>query len=187
MSKSHHAQKTPIFLCCLSFNRMVEPSPSAQHFISGGDVSMAGVGVKIEQEESCRGRGLTTSMETLKTSPTRDWSGSHPLEVRQLTPPLSCSPSVGCRGTRKVAGTGERSSALLQALSLSRQDGSPGKELLHRQSPSGKKDVSIDRAEGQSNLKEGAWKHWWGLTWMCAPPVLPLICQSHAVCWKSIS
>uniref|UniRef100_H3C721 SRY-box transcription factor 13 n=1 Tax=Tetraodon nigroviridis TaxID=99883 RepID=H3C721_TETNG len=105
---------------------MVEPSPSALHLISAGDVSMAGVGVKIEQEESCSGRGLTTSMETLKASPSRDWSGSHPLEVRQLTPPLSCSPS----------------------------DGSPGKELLHRQSPSGKKDVSIDRAEGQSNLKE---------------------------------
>ncbi|CAF96949.1 unnamed protein product, partial [Tetraodon nigroviridis] len=60
-----------------------------------GDVSMAGVGVKIEQEESCSGRGLTTSMETLKASPSRDWSGSHPLEVRQLTPPLSCSPSDG--------------------------------------------------------------------------------------------
>lgn len=65
-------------------------------------------------------------MEPLKASPSRDWSGSHPLEVRQLTPPLSCSPS----------------------------DGSPGKELSHRQSPSGKKDVSIERAEGQSHLKE---------------------------------
>lgn len=100
-------QKTPIFMCCLSFNRMVEPSPSALHLISGGDVSMAGVGVKIEQEESCRGRGLTTSMETVKASPSRDWSGSHPLEVRQLTPPLSCSPSVRRPGSRKVAETGK--------------------------------------------------------------------------------
>lgn len=107
MSKSHHAQKTPIFVRCLSFNRMVEPSPSAQHLISGRDVSMAGVAIKIEQEESCRGRGLSTSMETLKASPSRDWSASHPLEVRQLTPPLSCSPSVGCRRARKVAETGK--------------------------------------------------------------------------------
>lgn len=159
MSKSHHTQKTPIFKCCLSFNRMVEPSPSALHLISGGDVSMAGVGVKVEQEESCRGRGLTTSMETLKASPSHDWSGSHPLEVRQLTPPLSCSPSVRCNGARKVAATGKNCQRCLKGLSLSRQDGSPGKELPHRQSPSGKKDVSIDRAEGQSNLKEGLWKH----------------------------
>lgn len=64
---------------------------------------MAGVGVKIEQEEFCRGRGLTSSMETFKASPSRDWSGGHPLEVRQLTPPLSCSPSVRCPGARKAA------------------------------------------------------------------------------------
>lgn len=60
---------------------------------------------------------------------------------------------------------------MLEGLSLSWQDGSPGKELPHRQSPSGKKDVSIDRAEGQSQLKEGLWK-----------PVLPQIGQSDAVC-----
>ncbi|XP_056887585.1 transcription factor SOX-13-like isoform X3 [Takifugu flavidus] len=106
---------------------MVEPSPSALLLVSGGDVSMAGVGVKIEHEEPCRGGGLMTSMDTIKTSPSRDWPGSHPLEVRQLTPPLSCSPS---------------------------QDGSPGKELPHRQSPSGQKELSISRAEGQANFKE---------------------------------
>lgn len=103
MPKPNHTQKTPIFMCCLSFNRMVEPSPSALHLTSGGDVSMAGVGVKIEQEEPCRGGGLMTSIDTLKTSPSRDWSGSHLLEVRQLTPPLSCSPSVRHRSVWKVA------------------------------------------------------------------------------------
>lgn len=140
---------------------MVEPSPSALHLISAGDVSMAGVGVKIEQEELCRARGLSSSMEPLKASPSRDWSASHPLEVRQLTPPLSCSPSVRQPRARKVAETGGGGERVSDAggLVLSRQDGSPGKELSHRQSPSGKKDVSIERAEGQSHLKEGLWKH----------------------------
>lgn len=73
---------------------MVEPSPPALHLLSGGDVSMAGVGVKVEQEESSGGGGLITTAEPPKMSPSRDWSGNHPLEVRQLTPPLSCSPSV---------------------------------------------------------------------------------------------
>lgn len=81
---------------------MVEPSPPAVHQLSGGDVSMAGVGVKIEQEESGEGGGLMTNAEPLKTSPTRDWSGSHPLEARQLTPPLSCSPSVRQSAVRKL-------------------------------------------------------------------------------------
>lgn len=158
MPKPHHTQKTLIFMCCLSFNRMVEPSPSALLLISGGDVSMAGVGVKIEHEEPCRGGGLMTSMDTIKTSPSRDWPGSHPLEVRQLTPPLSCSPSVRCHVARKVAQTGN-TSPLFESLSLSQQDGSPGKELPHRQSPSGRKELSIDRAEGQANFKEGLCQH----------------------------
>lgn len=83
---------------------MVEPSPPALHLLSGRDVSMAGVGVKIEQEESGGGGGLMTSAEHLKTSPSRDWSGTHPLEARQLTPPLSCSPSVRHSRARKVVG-----------------------------------------------------------------------------------
>lgn len=123
MPKPHHTQKTLIFMCCLSFNRMVEPSPSALLLISGGDVSMAGVGVKIEHEEPCRGGGLMTSMDTIKTSPSRDWPGSHPLEVRQLTPPLSCSPSVRCHVVRKVAQAGKNSHCCLRAcLCLSRMD-----------------------------------------------------------------
>lgn len=54
---------------------------------------MAGVGVKIEQEES---GGEGGGAGPMKTSPLLvDWSGSQPLlEARQLTPPLSCSPSV---------------------------------------------------------------------------------------------
>ena len=81
-------------MLCLSFNRMVEPSPPGPHLLSVRDVSMAGVGVKIEQEESGGGGGLMTNAEPLKMSPSRDWLGNHPLEARQLTPPLSCSPSV---------------------------------------------------------------------------------------------
>lgn len=46
-----------------------------------------------------------TSMDAIKTSPSRDWPGSHPLEVRQLTPPLSCSPSVRRHVVRKVGKT----------------------------------------------------------------------------------
>uniref|UniRef100_A0A671V4R3 SRY-box transcription factor 13 n=1 Tax=Sparus aurata TaxID=8175 RepID=A0A671V4R3_SPAAU len=105
---------------------MVEPSPPALHLLSGGDVSM-GVGVKVEQDESAGGGRVITSAEPPKTSPSRDWSGNHQLEARQLTPPLSCSPS----------------------------EGSPGKELTHRQSPMGLKEARThDRPEGPSNFKE---------------------------------
>uniref|UniRef100_A0A672ZTE6 HMG box domain-containing protein n=1 Tax=Sphaeramia orbicularis TaxID=375764 RepID=A0A672ZTE6_9TELE len=101
---------------------MVEPSPPALHLPSGGDVSMAGVGVKTEQEES-----VAVIADPPKTSPSRDWSGHQPLEARQLTPPLSRSPS----------------------------EGSPGKEA-HRQSPVGLKEARMhERQEGQSNFKEG--------------------------------
>lgn len=75
----------------LSVNRMVEPSPPALHHLSCRDVSMANAGVKVEQEESGE---VTPSSERPKTSPLHDWSGNQLLEARQLTPPLSCSPSV---------------------------------------------------------------------------------------------
>uniref|UniRef100_A0A3Q3NMG6 SRY-box transcription factor 13 n=2 Tax=Mastacembelus armatus TaxID=205130 RepID=A0A3Q3NMG6_9TELE len=107
--------------------RMVEPSPPAVHLLSSGDVSMAGVGVKVEKEEPSGGGRVTTSTEPPKTSPLSDWSGNQPLEVRQLTPPLSRSPS----------------------------EGSPGKELPHRQSPMGLHEAKTrDQPEGQSNFKE---------------------------------
>lgn len=73
---------------------MVEPSPAALHLPSSGDVSMACVGVKVEQEEVAGGVGVITHGDPLKRSPSRDWSENHPLEARQLTPPLSRSPSV---------------------------------------------------------------------------------------------
>uniref|UniRef100_A0A3P8R753 HMG box domain-containing protein n=1 Tax=Astatotilapia calliptera TaxID=8154 RepID=A0A3P8R753_ASTCA len=73
---------------------MVEPSPPALHIHSSGDVNMAGVGVKVEREDSGGGAAMDTSGELRKTSPSRDWSGTQPLEARQLTPPLSRSPSV---------------------------------------------------------------------------------------------
>uniref|UniRef100_A0AAQ6INS2 HMG box domain-containing protein n=1 Tax=Anabas testudineus TaxID=64144 RepID=A0AAQ6INS2_ANATE len=98
---------------------MVEPSPPAVHLLSCGDVSMAGV--KVEQEES----RVITNAEPPKMSPSHDWSGNQPVEARQLTPPLSRSPS----------------------------EGSPGKELPHRQSP--KEARTHDRPEEQSSFKEG--------------------------------
>nr|XP_020476215.1 transcription factor SOX-13 isoform X2 [Monopterus albus] len=106
---------------------MVEPSPPALQLLSSGDVTMAGLGVKVEQEESSGGGRVNSSGERLKTSPSHDWSGSQPLEARQLTPPLSRSPS----------------------------EGSPGKEHPHRQSPMGLKAVRMhDQPEGQSSFKE---------------------------------
>uniref|UniRef100_A0A8D3DFA1 SRY-box transcription factor 13 n=1 Tax=Scophthalmus maximus TaxID=52904 RepID=A0A8D3DFA1_SCOMX len=106
---------------------MVDPSPPVLHLFCGGNVSMAGVGVKVEQEDSREGGRVFNNADPLKTSPTHDWSGCQPLEARQLTPPLSRSPS----------------------------EGSPGKELTHRQSPMGLKEVRThDRPEGQSSFKE---------------------------------
>ncbi|XP_035803956.2 transcription factor SOX-13-like isoform X3 [Amphiprion ocellaris] len=106
---------------------MVEPSPPALHLLPRRDVSMANVGVKVEMEESSRTDGINTNAVPLKTSPSHDWSGNQLLEARQLTPPLSRSPS----------------------------EGSPGKELPHRQSPMGVKDARThDHSERQSNFKE---------------------------------
>ncbi|XP_038553256.1 transcription factor SOX-13-like isoform X2 [Micropterus salmoides] len=127
------SSSVPVRECCWISSRpplptrMVEPSPPALHLFSSGDVSMASVGVKVKQEESGGRGGVITNAEASKASPSRDWSGNHPLETRQLTPPLSCSPS----------------------------EGSPGKELPHRQSPVGQKEARIhDRPQGQSNFKE---------------------------------
>ncbi|XP_008298419.1 transcription factor SOX-13 isoform X2 [Stegastes partitus] len=106
---------------------MVEPGPPALHLLPRGDVNMASAGVKVEQEESSRTDGINTKAVPLKTSPSRDWSGNQLLEARQLTPPLSRSPS----------------------------EGSPGKELPHRQSPIGVKEAKMhDQSEQQSNFKE---------------------------------
>ncbi|KAM9814202.1 transcription factor SOX-13 [Neosynchiropus ocellatus] len=106
---------------------MVEPGPPVLRLVSCGDVSMAGVGVKVEQEESTRASAVLPEAEPLKSSPSRDWSGNQTLEARQLTPPLSCSPL----------------------------DDSPGKELPQRQSPPGPRQAKkYDQLEGRSNFKE---------------------------------
>ncbi|XP_037346056.2 transcription factor SOX-13-like isoform X2 [Pungitius pungitius] len=106
---------------------MVEPSPAALHLPSSGDVSMARAGVKVEQDEVGSGVGVIAHGEPLKRSLSRDWSENHPLEARQLTPPLSRSPS----------------------------EGSLGKEQPHRQSPMGPRESRMhDRPEAQSNFKE---------------------------------
>lgn len=98
MPKPHHTQNDTQFnSLCLSFNRMVEPSPPALHLLSGEDVSMAGVGVKVEREETSGGGEVITNPDLPKMSPSREWSGNQTLEARQLTPPLSCSPSVRMR------------------------------------------------------------------------------------------
>ncbi|XP_041835859.1 transcription factor SOX-13-like isoform X2 [Melanotaenia boesemani] len=75
--------------------RMVEPGPTALHLHSSGDASMADVGVKVEQEECGGAGGVNTNSEPPKSSPLHDWSGNQALEARQLTPPLSRSPSEG--------------------------------------------------------------------------------------------
>nr|XP_057902158.1 transcription factor SOX-13-like isoform X2 [Doryrhamphus excisus] len=109
---------------------MVEPSPPALRLRCGVDVGMACVGVKVEQEEIARGTGLIAdAASTLKMSPTHDWAGNQQLVARQLTPPLSCSPS----------------------------ESSPSKELPHVQSPGMLKDTKIhqDPSKVQANLKEG--------------------------------
>ncbi|XP_043978244.1 transcription factor SOX-13-like isoform X1 [Gambusia affinis] len=105
--------------------RMVEPRPSALHLLSGGDVRMADIGVKVEQEECGGDGGAKTNSEHPRTL--HDWSASQPLETRQLTPPLSRSPS----------------------------EGSPGKEPPHKQSPMGVKEAEIhERSEGPAKIKE---------------------------------
>ncbi|KAL0978446.1 hypothetical protein UPYG_G00170480 [Umbra pygmaea] len=97
--------------------RMVEPSPPALHLHANGDVSMVGVGVKLEEEDSGGERGGAHAKAELRSSPACDWSGREPIEQsvsKQLTPPLSRSPS----------------------------DGSPAKEQLLRESPAGMKGSS---------------------------------------------
>lgn len=73
----------------------MEPVLPALQDISGSDVDLM-AGVSIKQEESGEGGGAGGGAAFMKTSPSLvDWSGSQPvLEVRQLTPPLSCSPLV---------------------------------------------------------------------------------------------
>ncbi|XP_067088831.1 transcription factor SOX-13-like isoform X1 [Osmerus mordax] len=107
--------------------RMVEPSPPALHLHANGDVSMVGIGVKLEEEESGEVGGAITRTEPQKSSPVSDWSGHQPV-ARQLTPPLSCSPS----------------------------EDSPGKELPPRQSPLGGKAGSrgYTRPEGHPAVSE---------------------------------
>ncbi|CDQ75931.1 unnamed protein product [Oncorhynchus mykiss] len=76
---------------------MVEPSPPALHLHANGDVSMVGIGVK---EEESGGEGGGAKAEPC-SSPACDWSGHQPMarpESRQLTPPLSRSPSEGSLG-----------------------------------------------------------------------------------------
>ena len=73
---------------------MVEPSPPALRLHANGDVGMVGVGVKLEEEESSDGGGAISRHAPTKQSPSCDWPGLPSVEARQLTPPLSCSPSV---------------------------------------------------------------------------------------------
>lgn len=80
---------------------MVEPRPPALRLHANGDVGMVVVGVKVEEEEesSDGGEGAVSRHHTppTKQSPSRDWPGMPSVEARQLTPPLSCSPSVRTR------------------------------------------------------------------------------------------
>ncbi|XP_059919490.1 transcription factor SOX-13-like isoform X1 [Gadus macrocephalus] len=106
---------------------MVEPSPPTLHLHANGDVGMAGVGVKLEEEESSDGGGAISRHAPTKQSPSCDWSGLPSVEARQLTPPLSCSPS----------------------------DGSPSKDLPLRQSPVDRRDAGVyGRPEGRPIFSE---------------------------------
>ncbi|XP_024125102.1 transcription factor SOX-13 isoform X2 [Oryzias melastigma] len=105
--------------------RMVEPSPPARHVLSGADAIMADVGVKVEREDGGGLGGVCTISDPPKTSPLHDWPGNQPLEARQLTPPLSRSPS----------------------------EASPGKEPPQRQSLM-KEAPLHDRSDRQSSFKE---------------------------------
>lgn len=87
-------QMKPGLILWSSVNRMVEPSPPARHVLSGADAIMADVGVKVEREDGGGLGGVCTNSDPPKTSPLHDWPGNQPLEARQLTPPLSRSPSV---------------------------------------------------------------------------------------------
>ncbi|KAF6728590.1 Transcription factor SOX-13 [Oryzias melastigma] len=104
---------------------MVEPSPPARHVLSGADAIMADVGVKVEREDGGGLGGVCTISDPPKTSPLHDWPGNQPLEARQLTPPLSRSPS----------------------------EASPGKEPPQRQSLM-KEAPLHDRSDRQSSFKE---------------------------------
>uniref|UniRef100_A0A8C7XKE4 SRY-box transcription factor 13 n=1 Tax=Oryzias sinensis TaxID=183150 RepID=A0A8C7XKE4_9TELE len=104
---------------------MVEPSPPARHLLSGVDAIMADVGVKVEREDGGGLGGVCTVSEPPKTSPLHHWAGNQPVEARQLTPPLSRSPS----------------------------EASPGKEPPQRQSLI-KEAPLHDRSDGQSGFKE---------------------------------
>lgn len=74
---------------------MVEPSPPAlQLLFRASNVGMAKVGVKVKQEEFGRVGRANISPEPAKKSPLHGWSGNQQLEARQLTPPVSRSPSV---------------------------------------------------------------------------------------------
>ncbi|XP_035376421.1 transcription factor SOX-13-like isoform X2 [Electrophorus electricus] len=64
-------------------NRMCEPSPPVLHPQASDNVTMVGVGVKLEEEESGDG-GRARDCESLQTSPSGDWSAQPPAERRDL-------------------------------------------------------------------------------------------------------
>ncbi|XP_051528553.1 transcription factor SOX-13-like isoform X1 [Myxocyprinus asiaticus] len=75
--------------------RMCEPSPPALHPHAKGNVTMVGVGIKLEDDES---GGGAFNRESKKSSPVCDWSVRLPLErddpEKSAPPPNSQSPLV---------------------------------------------------------------------------------------------
>ncbi|KAJ8400206.1 hypothetical protein AAFF_G00399000 [Aldrovandia affinis] len=113
-----------------SLEWMCEPAPSALRLQANGDVTMVGVGVKLEEEEGPADGGGAMGPEPQRVSPC-DWTTQPPserMEVRMGTPPSSRTPT----------------------------DSSPGRERTHRPSPLGQDGGrrSYDRADLHPNVSE---------------------------------
>ncbi|KAK1799984.1 hypothetical protein P4O66_006127, partial [Electrophorus voltai] len=110
---------------------MCEPSPPVLHPQASDNVTMVGVGVKLEEEESGDG-GRARDCESLQTSPSGDWSAQPPAERRDL---------------EKSTALNSQSSSV--KLSASGNANSPSKEHSRTLSP-----VSQDRPEALASVSE---------------------------------
>lgn len=76
------------------FCRMCEPSPPALHPYAKGNVTMVGVGIKLEEDES---GSRVIHRESQQSSPVNDWSFRHLSDrddFEKSAPPNAQSPLV---------------------------------------------------------------------------------------------
>ncbi|XP_036388098.1 transcription factor SOX-13-like isoform X2 [Megalops cyprinoides] len=109
---------------------MCEPAPPALRLQANGDVTMVGVGVKLEEEEGPGDGGGVAGQETQQVSP-GDWTAQPPTEraeARMGTPPSARTPT----------------------------ESSPGRERTQRRSPQGQDggSRSYDRVDLHPNVNE---------------------------------